>query len=327
MKKLMLILLAGSSINIAMAATPNNESSTVVREDVGIIEAAPAGKYKNKPESTIYEQPAFVNSSSPTGGSGAEVPISPYVIIGVDLDQQGSIQGAKNGGTVPFTDNGAYVTLGFDKKVGDSWVVGGYIKQKGTFPVQQNDASDPQNGGYFPSTSSTEARVQAGYATSYGLANIVRMDFLSGAYGAPGFYFNPTLRFEEFLRYDTQYSKTFYQFSGGRARYRTDGGWDARAFIGQGFQFSERDTYELAFVQDFAQAGEVYGGGAFTVVGPDGQSFLAGVVSKQLLTNSYTHVFSNKTSINLSANWVGSTYYTGNYQSGFDVEANFRIPF
>ncbi len=323
----MLILLAGSSINIAMAATPNNESSTVVREDVGIIEAAPAGKYKNKPESTIYEQPAFVNSSSPTGGSGAEVPISSYVIIGVDLDQQGSIQGAKNGGTVPFTDNGAYVTLGFDKKVGDSWVVGGYIKQKGTFPVQQNDASDPQNGGYFPSTSSTEARVQAGYATSYGLANIVRMDFLSGAYGAPGFYFNPTLRFEEFLRYDTQYSKTFYQFSGGRARYRTDGGWDARAFIGQGFQFSERDTYELAFVQDFAQAGEVYGGGAFTVVGPDGQSFLAGVVSKQLLTNSYTHVFSNKTSINLSANWVGSTYYTGNYQSGFDVEANFRIPF
>lgn len=326
MKKLMFILLASSGINFALAES-SNESSNVEREDVGLIETAPAGKYKNKPESAIYEQPAFVNSSSPTGGSGAEVPISSYVIIGVDLDQQGGIQGAKNGGTVPFTDNGAYFTLGFDKKVGDSWVIGGYIKQKSTFPVQQNDASDPQNSGYFPSTSSTEARIQAGYATDYGLANIVRVDLLSGAYGAPGFYFNPVLRFEEFLRYDTQYSKEFYQFAGGRARYRTDGGWDARAFIGQGFQFSERDTYELAFIQDFAQAGEVYGGGAFTVAGPNGQTFPAGIVSKQLLTNSYTHVFSNKTSISMSANWVGSTYYTGNYQSGYEVEANFRIPF
>ena len=31
----------------------------------------------------------------------------------------------------------------------------------------------------------TEARIQAGYATDYGLANIVRVDLLSGAYGAP----------------------------------------------------------------------------------------------------------------------------------------------
>jgi len=326
MKKLILTIIAASSASFAVA-TPNEESSTTEREEVGIIaETAPSGKYKNKPESSIYEQPAFVNSSSPTGGTGAEVPISPYVIIGVDFDQQGGIQGAANGGTVPFTDNGAYFTLGFDKKVGDSWVIGGYIKQKGSFAVQQNDASEPNNGGYFPSTASTEARIQAGYGTSYGLANIIRIDALSGAYGAPGFQFSPVLRFENFTRYDTQYSKAFYQFAAQRLRYRTDGGYDARWLIGQGFQFNEHNTYEVSIIQDFAQAGEV-NGAPFYVAGGNGSKFLAGTISKQLLTNSYTHVFSNKTSLSLSANWVGSTYYTGNYQSGFEVEAGFRVPF
>ena len=45
MKKLMFILLASSGINFALAES-SNESSNVEREDVGLIEAAPAGKYK-----------------------------------------------------------------------------------------------------------------------------------------------------------------------------------------------------------------------------------------------------------------------------------------
>lgn len=326
MKKIIFSLFAISGINFAVAAPV--DSSSVSPEQVGVIEAAPAGKYVNKPESSVYEEPSFVDSSSPSGGNAAEVPISPYVIVGVDFDQQGSIQGAKNGGTVPFTDNGAYFTIGADKKIGNSgWVLGGYIKQKGTFSVQENDASpEPGVPNYAPSVASTEARIQAAYATSFGLANIVRLDGLSGAYGAPGITINPQLRVENFTRYDTQYSDSIYQFAAQRLRYRTDGGWDARWILGQGFHFNEHNTYELSVIQDFAQAGEVSGLPTM-VTGTAGSPFLAGTVSKQLLTNSYTHVFSNKTSVTLNANWVGSTYYTGNYQSGFEAEASFRIPF
>ena len=334
--KSILCAILASCTSISFAATTattqaGNTSSVppVALETVGSApQQAPVGKYVNKPESQVYDEPAFVDSSSPSGGTAADVPISPYVIIGVDFDQQGGIQGAKNGGTVPFTDNGAYFTIGADKKIGNSgWVLGGYIKQKGSFAVQQNDAdAGAPNGGFNPAVSSTEARIQAAYGTSFGLANIIRLDGMTGPYGAPGMSVNPQLRVENFTRYDTQYNKEFYQFAAQRLRYRTDGGYDARWLVGQGFQFSTHDTYEVSFIQDFAQAGEV--GGLPTMVnGTNGSPFLAGTISKQLLTNSYTHVFSNKTALSLNANWVGSTYYTGNYQSGFEAEASFRIPF
>ncbi|RTL02062.1 MAG: hypothetical protein EKK57_02950 [Proteobacteria bacterium] len=320
-KKILVSLVVITSSPLIMAE-PTNESDL---EEVGMIQAAPEGKYTNSAESTTYDQPAFIDSSSPSGGNAADIPIAPYVIIGVDFDQQGSIKGSDNGGTVPFTDNGAYFTVGMDKRISDSWIIGGYIKQKGSFVVQQNDASNPNNNGYLPSAASTELRLQAGYTTNYGLANIVRLDALSGAYGAPGLEFTPALRVENFTRYDTQYNKTFYQFAGQRLRYRTDGGWDTRWFLGQGFQFNDYNTYEVSFIQDFAQAGEVNGLPLY--INNNGSQFLAGIISKQLITNSYTHVFTNKTSLSLNANWVGSTYYTGNYQSGFEVEASFRIPF
>lgn len=297
-----------------------------LRENVGgAPEQAPAGKYMNKPESQIYDEPAFVDSSSTDGGTAADVPISPYVMIGIDLDQEFGApvyDGQSNTGSVPFTDNWAYFTLGVDKQVSEHWVLGGSIKQKSTFGVQAQENVSGSNI-FAPAASVTEARIQAAYGSDYGLANIIRVELLSGQYGAPGQSIDPVLRFEDYLRYDTQYNKLFYQLVGARARAKTNGAWDARAFIGQGFQFSQRDTYEVSVVQEFEQLGNV--SGAPTTYA--GSNTPVGVISKQMLTNSYTHVFANKTSLGIDANWVGSTYFSGNYQSGLELEANFRIPF
>lgn len=296
-------------------------------ENVGLgSESAPANKYTG--ESTLDEPEFIDDNSSPDGGDAANVPLASYIMTGFNLDQQSAGRLTRsNGGTVPFTDNNFYIMVGTDKKLSSDWVVGGYLQQKRNFPIQQNNADNPENNGYFAANNSTEGRVQGVYSTSFGLVNAIRLDLLSGVYGgSANVPFEPTLRIEDFIRYTTQYNKTFYQFTGGRFRYRTNKAWDTRGFIGQGFQFSPQNTYEISFIQELSKIGNA-NGSPLLVFDSDGNSFFPGIVSKQYLTNSYTHVFRNKTSLNLNANLVGSTYYTSNYQIGFEVEIGYRIPF
>ncbi|MBX9865706.1 MAG: hypothetical protein K2Y14_02245 [Burkholderiales bacterium] len=316
------LILGGSNI---ASAEIMSESTTNINEVLGAgPDLAEPSKYNGSAESKVYDEPAFIDSSSDDGlSTAADVPISPYVIVGVDFDQaNGAINGPTNTGSVPFTDNIAYFRLGMDKKIGSSWIIGGSIRQNSLFPVQaireQNNSST-----FPPSASSTEARIQAAYGTKFGLANVVRLDGLSGAYGAPGTVLNPTLRLEDFLRYTTQYSDKYYQFVGGRARIRSNETWDSRIFAGQGFRFNEYNYYEIGFIQDFSKLG--YNSRGLQTAYSDGMP--VGVVSRQLITNSYTLVFKNKMSLNFNANWVGSSYFTSNYQNGYELESSLRIPF
>lgn len=313
-----------SSINTNTQTTNINTAQTVG----GPPELAPVGKYLTPTtESHVYDNPSYVDSSTPDGGTAAEVPISPYVIIGIDMDQQSN--GWKmtgNGGTIPFTDNWAYFTLGADQRMGNSgWTLGGYIKQLSYVPLQQNNAASSSNSGFIGAYDGTQLRFQAAYATQFGLANIMRVDAMT-YYGAPGMSVQPMLRFEDFIRYDTQYNRKYYQFTGGRARYVTNNAYDARAFIGQGFKFNTYNTFEVAAVQDFSKLGDNYGQ-PIMIVAPDGSLSYPGIVSKQLITNSYTHVFKNKTSVTVNADIVGSNYFANSYQVGYDLEASFRVPF
>lgn len=322
--RFLLATLSLGGSNIASAEIMS-ESTTSINEVLGAgPDLAEPGKYNGGTESQVYEEPAFIDSSSEDSlSTAADVPISPYVLVGVNFDQaNGAINGPTNTGSVPFTNNMAYFRLGMDKKIGSGWIIGGSIRQNSIFPVQA--IREQNNSSTFPqAASATEVRIQAAYGTKFGLTNVVRVDGLSGAYGPPDIVVSPTLRLEDFLRYTTQYSDKYYQFVGGRARIRSNETWDSRVFAGQGFRFNEYNYYEIGFMQDFSKLG--YNSRGIQTAYSDGTP--VGVVSRQLITNSYTIVFKNQMSLNFNANWIGSNYFTSNYQNGYELETSLRIPF
>ena len=282
-------------------------------ESVGILlEAAPTNKYKNKPESTIVDVPLFLDDSAGTAGG---VPLSPYIIFEVDLDP------GPNG--VSFQDATSYVQLGMDKKIGNGWTLGASAQQSVNIDGI-NGSQDWNNSGQ----QTTRLRLQAGYGTSFGLVNIIRVDQLiwtggqfapgGGPYGTGGDRPSyQTQRIENFTRYDTQYSDFMYQFAGQRLRMRSDGGYDYRLFGGQGFQFTDRDNLELTFYQQWTRLGGTFG------------AVKTGVFGTQEINANYSHTFANKITLYGTAIWQGSTFgmTNGSWSNSFGAEAGVRIPF
>lgn len=269
-----------------------NKSTTTHVQYPGRFESAPEGKYRNKPESSVFDVPLFLDDSGSTGG---EVPLSPYIIYEIDLDP------GPNG--VSFSNASQFVRLGLDKRVASSnWTLGGWVSQSGSI--------DGINGSSDANLQVTQARIQAAYGTSFGLVNIIRADeLIFSGNNTPSYQ---TQRFEDFLRWDTQYSKLYYEFAGQRVRVLTNGGWDYRGFIGQGFQFTDRDNWETTIMQQWVKLGN----GSQT-----------GVFNLQHLSTAYSHTFANKVTLYGDIEWEGSNYATQTYSNSFGFEAGMRVPF
>lgn len=258
---MLLSALLAASFGVAYAAPADATVSNSVVEEV------PAGKYETAPKKTV-DEPAFVDSSSDTA---AAIPVTAYVQVGVDLETN------TPNNNVSLANNGAYATVGADMKVSPSWVLGGYVKHKSKFGgVNLPDGS--------ATAASDELRLSAGWGSSFGLSNVIRIDTMSGDYGT-GQEYKPVMRLENFTRYDTKYSKAQYQFASVSVRGRTDGGYNAEAVIGQGFRFSDRDTLELAAKNDFSQDGSFLANSGML-----NKMNHTGMVSKQKVSMAYTQI-------------------------------------
>lgn len=280
----------GHGISVGVAINSPSEPTTPVKvQRYGLFGPPPAGKY-NTNESSAYDTPLFIDEGAFTA---AEVPLSPYLVYEVDFDP----------GTdgVAFGSTSQSLQVGLDEKISNSWILGASAKQ-GVYIDGIGTNSLYSQYSMF--------RVQAAYGTSFGLANVIRLDEIIW-YGNN----NPTYqtqRLEDFLRWDTQYSDTYYQFVGQRTRVRTDGAWDFRSFIGQGIKFDDYDTWELSVWEQWNQLGN----GSQT-----------GIYTSPHVSTTYSHTFMNKLTLYGQIDWEGSTYATQNYQNTFGAEAGIRFPF
>lgn len=280
----------GHGVSVGVAINPPAEPEKPIKiERYGLFTPPPIGKY-NTSESSAYDTPLFIDEAAFTSGG---VPLAPYIVYEIDFDP------SANG--VSFGDTSQFLQLGMDKKISNSWLLGGAIKQGAYI-----------NGIGANSTYSQFSlfRIQAAYGTSFGLANVIRVEEIIW-YGNN----NPTYqtqRIEDFLRWDTQYSNVFYQFVGQRSRVRTDGGWDFRTFIGQGLKFNDYDTWELSVWEQWNQLGN----GSQT-----------GIYTSPHVSTTYSHTFMDKLTLYGELDWEGSTYATQTYQNSFGAEAGIRYPF
>lgn len=280
----------GHGISVGVQINPPFEPPAPVKiRRYGLFELPPPGKY-NDNESSAYDTPLFIDDGSLTA---SEAPLSPYIIYEIDFDP------GANG--VAFGDTSQFLQVGVDEKISDNWLLGGSAKQGMYIDGIGSNSIYSQF---------TQFRIQAAYGTSFGLTNLIRLDEIIW-YGNN----NPTYqtqRFEDFLRWDTQYSNTYYQFAGQRSRVRTDGAWDFRSFIGQGIRFDDYDTWELSVWEQWNQLGN----GSQT-----------GVYTSPHVSTTYSHTFMNKLTLYGQVDWEGSTYATQNYQNSFGAEAGIRVPF
>lgn len=278
----------GISVGVQMNS-PTEPAQPVKIYHYGLFESPPVGKY-NSSESSAYDTPLFIDEGALTSG---EVPLSPYIVYEIDFDPEA------NG--IAFGDTSQFVQVGVDKKISNSWVLGGWAKQ-GMYLDGIGSRSTYSQFSQF--------RIQAASGTSFGLVNVIRLDELIWYGNNQQTY--QTQRVEDFLRWDTQYSDTYYQFAGQRSRVRTDGAWDFRTFIGQGIKFDDYDTWELSLWEQWNKQGN----GAQT-----------GIYTSPHVSSSYSHTFRNKLTLYGEVDWEASTYATQNYQNSFGAEAGIRFPF
>lgn len=280
----------GHGISVGVPINSPSEPATPIKiRRYGLFGPPPTGKY-NSNESSAYDTPLFIDEGAFTAG---EVPLSPYIVYEIDFDP------SANG--VAFGDTSQFLQVGLDTKISNSWVLGGSAKQGMYIDGIGSNSTYSQF---------TMFRVQAAYGTSFGLANVIRLDEIIW-YGNN----NPTYqtqRIEDFLRWDTQYSDTYYQFVGQRSRVRTDGAWDFRAFIGQGIKFDDYDTWELSVWEQWNQLGN----GSQT-----------GIYTSPHVSTTYSHTFMNKLTLYGEIDWEASTYATQIYQNSLGAEAGIRFPF